>query len=247
MADRPYIIDENSKDLINKTVTAVLRPQMKGDEGGAINAQPGSALLLGIVIKGAATTDVPTEYDWKWAIWNTTDKEFHESAVGSDGDTGIGAAVEDPAAALLIAAESDTGVVNFLFRGFPGIPMMLTNATAIAGHVNAWKYTGAEAIPGIDGFWTVKTGGKTSTKIFNGIEANNSATGVQGCGVDVDNLPAGWEIKPLGGDGATGQPVVMCYPMKDCSDPPEDIYVFFNVNVADGECDGSDDIDDGSF
>lgn len=114
--------------------------------------------------------------------------------------------------------------------------MKLTNATAIVGHVNAWQYAGEEVYMGIDGYWQTKEDGKTSQRIYNSMEANNSATGVQGSGINVDNLPATFSFKPIGGTGAVGQPVVPCTPMKDCEDPPNDVYVFSAPNTADGTC-----------
>lgn len=116
----------------------------------------------------------------------------------------------------------------------PFLRMKLTNATLISGRSNAWVYSGTEQIPGQDGFWTDKPSGKTSAKIFNMIEANNSATGIQGCGINVDNLPVGFALRPVGGTACAGHPVVKCYPDVDCKGVG--IYYFEDVNLADGEC-----------
>ena len=79
------------------------------------------------------------------------------------------------------------------------------------------------------GTWAVLTGGISGTA-YNTIEASNTATGTQGCGIDVDNLPAGVSLQPVG-VGA----VVEITPTINC-DTGDTEYVYQAMNNADGSC-----------
>lgn len=65
---------------------------------------------------------------------------------------------------------------------------------------------------------------------YNTVEAGNSGSGVQGNGVDVENLPAGFSIVPIG-NGAI-LPVSGPYE----GSPFGEFYTFTLANLVDGEC-----------
>lgn len=105
----------------------------------------------------------------------------------------------------------------------------ITGNTSLGG--NKWRYTWQEVFEA-DTAGTYTTAGRTSTSHGNGyntIEAPNSASGLQGNGVTIANLPAGFTIQPV----ATGAVVEMVGPFgasgaRWCR--------FSVVNAVDGEC-----------
>jgi hypothetical protein len=69
----------------------------------------------------------------------------------------------------------------------------ITGSTLLSA--NRWEYEFEEVAPTDGGDFD--TGARSRTGIcHNSLESMNSATGVQGNGVDVDNLPQNWEMKP---------------------------------------------------
>lgn len=104
----------------------------------------------------------------------------------------------------------------------------ITGATLISGAANRWEYTWVEQVPGSAGAWSDKEGGLTSADSeipgYNSVEANNSASGVQGNGIDVDTLSAGFSIQPI-----RGNPVVKGTFINGQ-------LIFSQVNAVDGEC-----------
>lgn len=103
----------------------------------------------------------------------------------------------------------------------------ITSATGIGD--NRWAYGIAQVEYLKEGTWDTVIGGITGVG-YNSIETPNGATGVQGNGVDVANLPSGVEIVPLG-VGA----VVRAYPVTNC-DTGGTEYVLEAVNQVDGTC-----------
>ncbi len=71
--------------------------------------------------------------------------------------------------------------------------------------------------------------GTTDVAAINLKEINNTSSGVQGCGIDVDTLPANFAIQPIG----VGAGVALYGPFGAAGSR---FYVFDAVNNADGEC-----------
>jgi hypothetical protein len=103
----------------------------------------------------------------------------------------------------------------------------ITGSTSIGD--NRWRYTFAEVEYLKKGLWSEVPDGITGTA-YNTIEANNSASGVQGCGINVDWLPAGVSLKPIG----TGA-VVELRKRINC-ETLETEYSFAASNLPDGQC-----------
>jgi len=72
-------------------------------------------------------------------------------------------------------------------------------ASATPWLANKWKYTCVEQEMTATG-WQNLSSGRTFTACLNGYEANNSATGIQGNGVNVGTLPAGFKLVPIRGN-----------------------------------------------
>ena len=108
----------------------------------------------------------------------------------------------------------------------------ITGSTSIGD--NRWSYSWESVIGNEQatdpGTFKAAPSARTGTA-YNGLEAGNTAAGVQGCGIDVDNLPTGWALQPIG-DGA----VVALRWVTDCSDPRSGWWQFEAANNADGEC-----------
>jgi hypothetical protein len=98
---------------------------------------------------------------------------------------------------------------------------------------NRWAYTFEQVRKpdslGYDGNWFPVDKG-ASGMAYNGTELPNSATGVQGNGVDVDNLPDGWELQPC------PPGVVVRMWKSSISKALEPEYWFEYANAVDGSC-----------
>jgi hypothetical protein len=105
----------------------------------------------------------------------------------------------------------------------------LGGATSIGD--NRWSYPFTQMKYQQAGTWAAVPDGLTGTA-YNTVEANNSATGVQGCGINVDLLPAGVSIQPIGAGG-----IVKITPEINCETQAVE-HVFEAVNNADGPCEG---------
>jgi len=118
-----------------------------------------------------------------------------------------------------------SGCINGLF------PAQITGSTADGD--NRWSYTFKEVAKSGTGYtdWTATD---ISGNARNLVEVGNSATGVQGNGVDVDgeDFPEGFEIQPC----PTGTYVLM-YRMLPNVDEPVAEYWFGYENGIDGTCD----------
>jgi hypothetical protein len=113
------------------------------------------------------------------------------------------------------------------------IDAVITGSTAVAGAANRWRYEWEEVTPNGQ-FPATVSGGRTHTNAgfaYNTIESNNVATGVQGNGVNVDDLPGTMGLRPIG-DGAW---VRMRGPFDD-EDTSADVWLFQAVNAIDGDC-----------
>jgi len=143
-------------------------------------------------------------------------------------------------AAEIVTVNPDTGNSTgepvFAIAGGAGVKLVrITGSTSIGD--NRWSYSW-EAVVGNEeatdpGTFKAVPEPQTGTA-YNGLEAGNTVSGVQGCGINVDNLPSGWAIQPIG-PGA----VVSLRWVTDCSDPPADPggwWQFEASNNADGVC-----------
>lgn len=77
----------------------------------------------------------------------------------------------------------------------------ITGNTSLA--TNRWTYAWEEVYLNDTADWTAVASGRTSAThgvALNGMEAGNTGTGVQGNGIDLANLPAGFAIKPISPD-----------------------------------------------
>lgn len=80
------------------------------------------------------------------------------------------------------------------------IDALITDATLLSGEANRWSYTWSEVL--LDGS-TRTTDGATRTSAADGeaintMEIENAATGVIGSGIDTANIPAGFDVVPIG-------------------------------------------------
>lgn len=108
-------------------------------------------------------------------------------------------------------------------------PLWAQITSVVVAGDNRWQYAISEAEYLKDGLWQVKVDGFTGYA-YNTIETPNAATGVQGNGVDVSNLPNGVAIAPLG-IGA----VTRVYEVVNCETGGIE-YVFHDTNQVDGTC-----------
>ena len=109
--------------------------------------------------------------------------------------------------------------------------IQITGATAIEGESNRWEYDWAEVAWSASG-WAAITGGRSSSthgEAYNTVEVPNDSAGVQGNGVDIDELPGTFEIKPI----ATGVVVLAHGPFVDDTTKA---WWFSLVNAVDGSC-----------
>ena len=108
----------------------------------------------------------------------------------------------------------------------------ISTSTLIAGAANRWEYDWDE-VEIDDGLFTLKTDGLNSDVdglAYNLIEAKNDGTGVQGNGVNLSNLPVGFEIQPIG----SGAVVWLRGPFIYGDDSAN--WMFEAVNSVDGTC-----------
>jgi len=83
-------------------------------------------------------------------------------------------------------------------RAFPYFFAKITSATPISGKVNRWTY-GFEELrynPSTQEWETASTGEPVSGTAISAIEGGNDAAVVMP-GVEVSNIPAGFDVKPL--------------------------------------------------
>lgn len=109
---------------------------------------------------------------------------------------------------------------------------VITDAVSVSA--NRWKYAWQEVVWNGTA-WAVVTGGSDYTThgyAYNGIEAGNTGTGVEGNGVDVDSLPGTYAIQPIG----TGSVVLLRGPFANGSGV--NVHWFIAVNAVDGGCGG---------
>lgn len=131
---------------------------------------------------------------------------------------------EDPAVAWCTARIAPVGVRR--------VRAIVTGSTEISP--NRWRYSWSEA-RFVSGKWEALPLGYTEATAgfaYNGIESGNSAGGVQGNGVDVANLPAGFSIRPVGVNAS----ISLEGPFIDGDG--ERFWAFDAVNMVDGACGG---------
>jgi len=108
----------------------------------------------------------------------------------------------------------------------------ITGATEISEGTNRWGYDWNEVEPSGVGTFQDRPSGRDSTGdglAYNTAEINNGPTGVQGNGVDVDTLPAGFSVQPVtvGWIGRAIGPY---------DDEGTAYWLFTSENGVDGEC-----------
>jgi hypothetical protein len=114
-----------------------------------------------------------------------------------------------------------------------GFHVRIASSEAVTDQPNHYVYTGYRQIPYTPGLWQDDPDNTDAvTPIYNTCEANNSASGKQGNGVDLGDYPDGTEIPPL-----QGNPVLWCRPGVDCYGDPE--YWVSEANAAPFICEGS--------
>lgn len=107
----------------------------------------------------------------------------------------------------------------------PIIPGKIINSTGSSA--NKWTYSIQPQILTTSGFQDDPE--STPVSALNGMEANNSLTGVQGCGVNVSTLPPGFALQPIG-NGAVVDVHIRIAP------DGSQLYWFSKVNQVDGSC-----------
>ncbi|MBL0922441.1 MAG: hypothetical protein IBJ10_09985, partial [Phycisphaerales bacterium] len=111
----------------------------------------------------------------------------------------------------------------------------IIGAAPLSGAANRWLYEWQEVNLRDDRSAVVGSAPRGSAALgpaLNLMEAGNSASGVQGNGVDVSGLPAGMTLRPIGGAAV----VALEGPL---GAPGDEYWVFAAVNAIDGECDES--------
>jgi hypothetical protein len=108
----------------------------------------------------------------------------------------------------------------------------ITSYATITDRDNAWRYSWTEQELVHNGIWQDKSGGRSSATdgyAYNSVEANNSASGMQGNSIDIDSLPGTITIQPV-----QGEPVVQAWPIVNCDGVTE--WLFSYENAVGGSC-----------
>jgi hypothetical protein len=186
-----------------------------------ILAEPLAANKIGkAFIAGACPVRLSVDEDKEWQFAECADGEAGHLEAGMEGS------------AAILWREGGTGDQWAIVRlgngvGQPRIVARITGSTSIG--TNRWRYSISEVEYLKDGIWSTVTDGISGTA-YNTLEANNSSTGVQGCGINVEWLPAGVALKPIG-FGA----VVNVTPCTNCETLATE-YAFQASNLPDGQC-----------
>ena len=137
--------------------------------------------------------------------------------------------VADGETARVFVASDNNEEPYFFFEagGGAGLWAEITSSTLIDD--NRWQYGIAQVEYKKEGTWQAVTGGISGVG-YNTIETPNGATGIQGNGVNVANLPPDVSLVPLG-IGA----VVRAYPVINCETGGTE-YALEAVNQVDGTC-----------
>lgn len=109
----------------------------------------------------------------------------------------------------------------------------LTGATMLSD--NRWSYTWEECRLAPSGAFEAVPGGLTSAssgEAINSVEASNTDTGVQGNGVDLENLPLTFALQPA----PAGVVVELSGPWPRVSLPLAPWWIFAFENAVDGAC-----------
>jgi hypothetical protein len=123
------------------------------------------------------------------------------------GVNAVGSAITRGAEKVMSWIVPDAGSVGPRLRDEPTINRFfarITGNTGIGGAgSNRWSYQWQEVRRSGVNAWTTVSGGRTHSTsgyglAYNLLEAGNAASGVQGNGVTIANLPAGFTIRPIG-------------------------------------------------
>ena len=171
-------------------------------------------------IAGACPVKLNVDDDKEWQFAECVDSEASHLEPAMDGSTAI------------LWREGGTGVqwaIVRLGQAAAGVLVegVITSSTPIGP--NRWAYTVEESEYLKLGEFGIKAGGRVFTA-YNDCEQQNAATGIQGNGVDVDDLPEGVEIVPIG----NGSNVRLTRRI-NCETLAIE-WTFFAVNQLDGPC-----------
>jgi hypothetical protein len=109
--------------------------------------------------------------------------------------------------------------------------ILITASLQVTTH--RWRYDWVEQELLREGVWVNKPGGRstpTSPYAWNTIEANNSAVGIQGNGINLENLPDGFAVQPV----PTSKAVLWAMEIGNADGESEVIFAY--ENGIDGTC-----------
>jgi len=119
--------------------------------------------------------------------------------------------------------------------GMRAVDAELTGAAVLSA--NRWQYSWREVRLASGSAWAAVAGGYTSAThgfAYNRFEVPNSASGVQGNGIDLANLPGTFALKPPRSQSGSGVVVRLRGPYVNASGIPT--WWFAAVNAVDGAC-----------
>lgn len=187
----------------------------------------------------------PGSYGWVSEAWKLEDLEFVEAYSLSHLDLGLAREINGtlgiaPSTLVELFKINDTEGRPVMVFSAPPAPrwVKLTAATAIPGASNRWTYTGVRQRRTATGFEDFDPY-QTITGIVNSIEAFNSASGVQGHGVNITpvsgggNYPNGYSVQPL----HVGNPVVEV--KRELLDDGTTVWTCQMSNADDGTCEAT--------
>jgi len=140
----------------------------------------------------------------------------------------------------IIHYEPGTGVRHMIIGLFPvsrlqasQIEARITSSTPMSGQANRWVYEWEEVAWADNDPQTVTDGRNSTTDgvALNRLEASNTATGIQGNGIDADGLPTGFELVPIG----SGACVRLTGPYTNATTGLP-FWLFEAPNAVDGDC-----------
>lgn len=155
-----------------------------------------------------------------------------EPSLGRPSDAPVAAAVDDLCLLVRVpgggwALWITTERAEFETSGAQAMEFVRIQGSTQIGQ-NRWRYTCIKVVPFSGGGWA-PSGDATLYDAFNSMETFNTASGVQGNGVNASTLPAGFTIRPI------ASTVVMAQAFTFNN---ETEYRFTAPNAVDGSCDG---------
>lgn len=126
--------------------------------------------------------------------------------------------------------DRDTGKVRYVAFHAPSRPFIWVRVSSAQQQApNVWTYTAIEQ----EGAFSDKTNGRTFQAIKNSMETYNDGLFVEGNGIDVSHLPAGFAIQPV-----RQSPVVPLYPhtIQQLNGVYQTFWIIQVPNAVDGVC-----------